>query len=105
MQRHMWPRLLVLVLVVCWCVSATGCGGNHKLTQSNADKIRVGMDEKEVTDILGPPTTSSPISAPEMPGLAQTPKNMKKSVWKEGNKYIAVSFSEGKVMSSESSGF
>jgi hypothetical protein len=105
-------RLVGLVLFAALSLGLPGCGGG-KITKANADKIKNGMTEKEVTDILGPPTESADASLPDMgampggdvAGMPKMPKGAKQAVWKSGSKVIAVSFVDGKVMSKTVSGF
>jgi hypothetical protein len=105
-------RLGVLMLAHGLCLGLCGCGGG-KITKANADKINTGMSEKEVTDILGPPTDSAEVKIPEMPGLPggevpgipKMPAGAKNSVWKDGNKVITVTFLDGKVTAKVASGF
>jgi hypothetical protein len=111
-------RASVVVVAVVFGLALPGCGS--KITKENADKIKVGMSEKEVTDLLGSPTESEEVELPDlgamfggMPGLPageaapvpKMPKKAKKSVWKEGDKTIAVVFLDGKVNNKETTGF
>jgi hypothetical protein len=105
-------RVGVLMLALGLCLGLSGCGGG-KITKANADKINTGMSEKEVADILGPPTDSAEVKLPEMPGglggdvpgMPKMPAGAKNSVWKDGNKVITVTFLDGKVTAKVSSGF
>jgi hypothetical protein len=78
-----------MVAVLCLCL--TGCGS--KVTKENAEKIKSGMSQKEVTDILGSPKNTEDL-----------PAGMKKSTWESGDNKIVVSFDkDGKVMMKVSS--
>jgi hypothetical protein len=109
--RLFWHRLLVLPLVVGLCLVLAGCGGG-KITKENANKIKPGMSEKEVTDILGPPgEAGGGLKRPELGdeageggGAASGPKEGKTTVWKDGSKSISVTFVDGKVKSVATSG-
>jgi hypothetical protein len=106
----------VLVLVTGLCVVSSGCG---KITKTNADRITNGMSEKEVADILGPPTKSADLKMPseipwpvgdDMPEVLKGAKkyvikDAKECVWKDGNKVITVTFLDGKVMRKVTAGF
>lgn len=69
MSHRVLRPMLVVGLVVGFCVSSAGCRG-AKITRANADKIKVGMSEKEINDILGAPTETVEF---ELPLVAQFP--------------------------------
>jgi hypothetical protein len=108
MQRHVWQRSLGLALIAGLCLTIIGCGGGgfagSKITKANAEKIKEGMSEQEVTDILGPPDVTKDINAemagrPGSAGGGNTPKGkgVWTSSWKQGEKTITVFFTDGKV--------
>ena len=79
------------------CVAQTGCsskveikggGGaeNTKVTSENLGKIKEGMAQKEVTDLLGPATE-----------VKDAQGGTKEHVWKSGNNSITVGMKDGKV--------
>ena len=81
--------------VLIWMLAASvlalglaGCGS--KITKDNYDKIKVGMTEDEVKDILGEPTKAvSGGIAGLVGGGVMT--------WEDGQKSIVVTFANGKV--------
>jgi hypothetical protein len=115
MFHRLFARTPILV-VIGLCLMLSGCGGS-KITKANADKIATGMTEKEVSDILGGPSETSEVEMPDMgamlggmaggkmPGMPATPKKAKQSVWKDGDKAIAVTFLDGKVVQKTATGF
>jgi hypothetical protein len=62
----------------------SGCGNN--VTKENFNKIKDGMSEKDVIAILGSPTES------------QSGVGGKVSTWKDGDKFIAITFLNDKVV-------
>jgi hypothetical protein len=114
MFHRLIARASILILVIGLCLTISGCGS--KITKANADKINTGMSEKEVSDILGSPTETAEVEMPDLGGLfgAMTggavstpnmPKKARQSTWKEGDKVIAVTFVDGKVVQKVSKGF
>ncbi|MBY0228180.1 MAG: hypothetical protein K2W96_02750 [Gemmataceae bacterium] len=114
----MTARLLVPAFVLLFVV---GCG-NSKITKANADLVKDGMTESEVAGILGAPNESQEVKTPDvagalgglgalggMPGLGGgMPKidlKAKQSVWKSGDKTIAITFVNGKVAMKATTGF
>jgi hypothetical protein len=104
-----------VILAAALCLVLAGCGS--KITKENADKIKPGMTEKEVSDILGAPTESAEANLPdvgkgagvpgmpEMPqGMPAAPKGGKSAVWKDGNRVIGIIFVDGKVNAKTTSG-
>jgi hypothetical protein len=90
----------LLAVAAGLCLAAPGCSGGSKVSKENADKINVGMSEKEVTDLLGSPAESAEVEVPDvgaaLGGQVQM-KKAKQSTWKDGNKVIAVTFLDSKV--------
>jgi PBP1b-binding outer membrane lipoprotein LpoB len=98
-----------VLLVLALSLMLTGCSGdksgsdkkgddkkgdkseNDKVTKENFNKLKGGMAEKEVTDILGKPTETEDVTV----GNAK----LKRLVWKSGNSSIRVDFQDGKVVS------
>jgi len=74
-------RRLAIVCLAALCVS--GCGSS--VTKENYNKIKNGMTESEVTNILGSPTRS------------QDFLGSKKSFWEDDNKVIMITFQSRKV--------
>ena len=115
MQRHVWQRSLALAMGFVLCVTVVGCGGGgfgSKITKANADKIKEGMTEQEVSDILGPPDATKDLNA-EMSGRpsgatggnnAQA-RARTSSTWRQGDKTITVFFEQGKVTKVIPAGF
>ena len=82
--------LLAAACVLVLCLGQTGCGKKEaekdsKVTKANFDKLKEKMAEKEVTDLLGPPTESKDI------------EGGKEHIWKSGNNRITVHIKAGKV--------
>lgn len=104
-RRFLLPRLVLLVSVLLVCLSLTGCD-NEKVTKENADKIKVGMMEIEVFDILGDPTESKAIPMPKSE-ITEGSENrsISQSTWKNGDKVILVQFKDGIVLQTEAIGF
>src|SRR5262249_38329024 len=68
-------RIAQIALVLLLCLSVVGCGS--KITKENAGKIKKGMTEKEMTDILGKPESK------EIMGK-------KTLVWEKGDTVVSV---------------
>lgn len=62
-------------------------GGSSKVTKENSGKLKDGMTEKEVLDLLGEPTSKMDLDAKE-----------KEDTWKNGNDMIQVFFKDGKLI-------
>ncbi len=75
-----------LLLGVALCVLLAGCG-NHKLTKGNFDKVKNGMSEAQVTDLLGPATAIQ----------GGVEKGGKTLVWKSGTIFVTVHLKDDKV--------
>jgi outer membrane protein assembly factor BamE (lipoprotein component of BamABCDE complex) len=58
----------------------------EKLTQANIDKVKTGMNETQVSEILGPGSSES-----DLP-------NQKSIIWEDGSKHILVQIEKGKVV-------
>jgi hypothetical protein len=76
-------RACVVALLLAVCLTVTGCGGS-KVTKENAEKIKKGMTEKEVNDVLGAPKTSVD---KELMGV-----KIKMATWEDGDKKIMVNY-------------
>src|SRR5262249_31435418 len=111
-------RPAVAAVAVGLALALPGCGS--KITKENAEKIKNGMAEQEVTDILGSPTETTEADLPnlgamigglpvpgggEAPPMPQFPKKMRTSTWKNGDKQIVVMFLDGKVVQKQTTGF
>ena len=70
-----------MVALLCFCLA--GCGS--KVSKDNYQKIKSGMSEKEVSDILGSPTETKDAGAG------------KTLIWKSGDDTISVTFMNDKV--------
>jgi hypothetical protein len=117
-MSRLMSRTAVAAVAVGLALALPGCGS--KITKENADKIKNGMAEQEVTDILGSPTESVETDLPdfgamfggmpvpgggEAPPMPQLPKKMRTSTWKNGDKQIVVMFLDGKVVQKQATGF
>jgi hypothetical protein len=117
MSQRIWATQFgLLAVATALCLTLSGCGGSGKISKANADKIKAGMTESEVTAILGAPTENVEAKMPDMsalmPGGMKMPGmkmpgmgGIKSSVWKDGDRVITVSFMEGKVMTTATTGF
>ncbi len=82
-------RLGFAILLMC----LAACGS--RLSQENFDKVREGMSQKEVREILGEPADASGAS---LLGLSSG-----EAVWKDDKTTISVHFLNDKVVSKEMS--
>lgn len=87
----------------------TGCGGG-KVSRSNYEKVHTGMTEEDVIAVLGPgkdvaATPPKDPKAPRTPAVPGLPANAKTTVWQDGDRSIAVTFANGKVVQKKSTGF
>src|SRR5262245_5247305 len=64
---------------------AKGGGGDTKITKANWDKVKDGMSEKEVTDLLGTPSETKDI------------KGGKELTWQHSGSVCVVEMKEGKA--------
>ena len=85
---HCWTTLASM-LFVALCLGLSGCGGGEasKVNKANFAKIKDSMSEKEVTDILGPPTDT------------KNNGDVKQLIWKAGNNNVTIDFRAGKIES------
>jgi hypothetical protein len=81
-----WIRNVVLAAGLCLCLSA--CGGKS-FTDEDFKKVKSGMTEAEVVEILGKPDDSKEQDSP----LGKT----KGCSWKSNGKTYSVAFIDGKV--------
>jgi hypothetical protein len=97
--------------------SGTGSSSLAKVSKASFEKVKDGMSDKEVTEILGPPTASAEfdmkamkdilkggtagtkIDIPEIPGLGMPKMTLKN--WDDGETLYEVVFQEGKVVGKE----
>jgi outer membrane protein assembly factor BamE (lipoprotein component of BamABCDE complex) len=96
MSSWIRDRSAVLLVVFVASLLLAGCsgksGGNSKVTKENAEKVKTGLSEKEVVDILGDPSEKK-----------ESDPKAKQFVWKDGNNSITAIFDEkGKVSQSYS---
>jgi hypothetical protein len=75
-----WRSFVSITCALALCLFVVGCGSS-KVTSENFQKIKAGMTEKEVTDVLGSPTETKD----------------KNSTWKSGNSSIDITYQDGKV--------
>jgi SmpA / OmlA family len=80
------------ILMVLLIGSLAGCA-RSKITKDNFDRIRLGMTQEEVQQILGPPTESSGLEIPVFSGTT--------SKWIKGDTLIQIQFFNGKVVAKE----
>src|SRR5215468_8009733 len=105
MSRRLITLFVTLGLALPAFLATSGCGGS-KVTKANADTVRTGMSEKEVTSLLGSPTEAAEVSVPDVGGLmgkppaenGKLPTKAKQAIWKDGSKAITVTFVDGKVV-------
>jgi len=76
-----------LLLIVSVLLIFAGCGS--PINENNYDKIKNGMAEMEVINILGEPTETSDVSI--------GPVSATSSVWEGDEARIAIQFVNGKV--------
>jgi DNA-directed RNA polymerase subunit RPC12/RpoP len=84
--------LLLIVVILVVVLFSKGIIGN-KVTAENIKKIKNGMTEAEVIDILGSPTKSADASNPLLGGKS----NMKVLTWEKGRNGVVVQIIDGKV--------
>lgn len=82
-----WLILVTLVIVVL-----AGCA-RSKITQENFDKIKLGMTQAEVQQLLGPPTEASGLEVAVFSGTH--------AKWIQGDTVITIQFINGKVVAKE----
>ncbi len=81
----------IVVLATAACALLAGCGS--KVNKSNFDRIKVGMTQTEVEDILGKGEIKNSTSI-SMPGANMSGKQ---ETWKDGDKTIMVTYMNDKV--------
>lgn len=69
-----------------------GCA-RSKINKDNFDKIKLGMTQEEVQQILGPPTEATGLEIPVFSGTT--------SKWVQGDTTITIQFISGKVVAKE----
>jgi hypothetical protein len=78
-------RALTLPIIMALLLSACG----SKISQENFNKIKDGMAEADVVNILGEPTESSSMGVAGLSGSSST--------WKKDKTSITIQFVNGKV--------
>ncbi|MEK6702733.1 MAG: hypothetical protein AABZ53_10755 [Planctomycetota bacterium] len=101
----MLTRNLLVPAIACVAFLA-GCDG--KITQTNYDKVTVGMSISNVVDILGKGERQTQSGAARIagdmvngiPGAQGKPKesNRERWIWKSDKAEISVDFDDGKVV-------
>ena len=95
---------LFVTLFAAVCIGLAGCtktdgkgtgnksgdGEASKVNKANFAKVKDTMSEKEVTDILGPPTDT------------KNNGDVKQLIWKAGNNNVTIDFRAGKIESKAS---
>jgi SmpA / OmlA family len=89
-KPHLVHRIVFLGILLLFLASCSS-----KVNEANFEKIKQGMTQQEVNQILGPPTESSGMSFGGLSGSA--------SEWKSKNGDITVQFLNGKVWAKQSS--
>jgi outer membrane protein assembly factor BamE (lipoprotein component of BamABCDE complex) len=115
------PALGLCCLLIIGCkkddgksTATTGNGASGpKVSKANFDKVKDGMSDKEVADILGPPSASAEfdpkvmkdmmkdtakvikIDLPDLPGIPLPKMTLKN--WEDGDTLYEIVFQEGKV--------
>jgi hypothetical protein len=79
------------VLLVFVLAAVIACGSS--VNQANFDKIETGMTQKEVDEILGPPTETSEVGFAGISGTT--------SKWQHNDSAIVINFLNGKVMAKQ----
>jgi hypothetical protein len=88
-------RLIMVALALALAgglLFPVGCAPS-KISQENFDKVKIGMTQEEVQQILGPSTESSGIELPVFSGTM--------SKWLAGDTTISITFVNGKVIAKE----
>jgi len=84
-------QIIMTLISLVIAAFLVGCEGNGKITRQNFEKIKEGVTEAEVTDILGKPTGSETVA--EFKG-----KKIEGKVWQvPGIKIIAAFSNDGKL--------
>lgn len=85
-----WQRFALAALVMMLCLTIPAC--KSKVTSENFMKLKPGMTEKEVNDILGSPDKTSEKDAGPLGKL-------KIAEWKSGDNTVEVTYDkDGKLM-------
>jgi outer membrane protein assembly factor BamE (lipoprotein component of BamABCDE complex) len=98
---------LAIGLAAILVLMSSGCSRGSKITKANADKIKIGMSENEVSDLLGNPSESAEVVVPRMglvfekafDGMGPDRVTVKQTTWKEKDQVILVQYFQGKVVS------
>ena len=83
---------LALALTLAVGLLLAGCAPS-KATKDNFDRIKIGMTQEEVQQILGPPTEATGLEIPVFSGTM--------SKWVQGDTVITVQFINGKVVAKQ----
>jgi hypothetical protein len=85
-------KLMISFFLVPVAFLIFGCS-IEKISKENFDRIKTGMMEPEVQDILGPPTESTGVDVTVFSGTT--------SIWKNGDTVISIQFVNGKVVAKQ----
>jgi hypothetical protein len=90
--------LLLLLAGAFTTLAVVSARGASKVTQSNFERIRLGMSEHEVIDILGPPGLQNyaPINAGNVPISPQA--SCKVLMWRRREGTITITLVRGRVL-------
>ena len=103
MLSHKLQVWLAIGLAAVLVLAPSGCSRGSKITKANAEKIKNGMSEKEISGLLGDPLESTEVEVPNVGGLlgdgmGPDRVKVKQLAWKEGDQVILVQFHNGKVV-------
>jgi hypothetical protein len=107
LHRSPLARFGLFAFTLALCVVVAGCGAGagrkSRVTKENFDKIKVGMSQDDVVDLLG---KGQPVGdgggAAAAVGVdisgGQGPSNREEYTWTDGDKSINVTFRKEKVV-------
>ena len=106
MSSHLVKVRLAMGLAAVIMLASSGCGRGSKITKANAEKIKIGMSENEVSGLLGNPSESAEVVVPAIglvfekafEGKGPDRVKVKQTTWKEKDQVILVQFFGGKVV-------
>ncbi len=86
-------RLLCLLLLAALLGAGLTACTPSKVTKDNFEKVKLGMTQAEVQDLLGPPSEATGLEIPVFSGAT--------AKWVRGDVTITIQFVNGKVMAKE----